>query len=407
MKLRGNILIVTQWSFKDALIQTYTLPYVEIIRKILPSQYRIVVVTAEQKKMALKQNEIVRINDQWAEKNMVLEAYPYSNFGWRKFRYVFEIVYKLTRLVKKHRIDVVHSFCMPAGGLAALASRITGKHLVLDSYEPHAHPMKETGVWKKGSLVYRVQLWLEKLQTRVASIIIGVSEGMKQYAKDTYDHEIRTDFYTKPACIDLEQFKPMPKDPKLLRDLNLENKIVMVYAGKLGDLYLKEEVFAFTKACYDFWGERFRFLFLTATTDETISSLCEQYSLPSHIVIKRFVPHHEVPSYMSLCDFGFSPIKAVPSRRFCAPIKTGEYWAMGLPVVITSNISVDSDIIKNENAGAILYSLNETAYRNAVIEIDKILNQDAGLLKRRIRGLADKHRSFRIAENVYQSIYGN
>src|SRR4030066_244618 len=30
-----NILILTYWSYQDALIQTYTLPYVRIIRKII------------------------------------------------------------------------------------------------------------------------------------------------------------------------------------------------------------------------------------------------------------------------------------------------------------------------------------------------------------------------------------
>ena len=43
MKLKGNILVLTQWSFKDALIQTYTLPYVEILREIIPTERKIFV----------------------------------------------------------------------------------------------------------------------------------------------------------------------------------------------------------------------------------------------------------------------------------------------------------------------------------------------------------------------------
>ena len=32
---KGNVLVLTYWSYKDALIQTYTLPYVRIIQKNL------------------------------------------------------------------------------------------------------------------------------------------------------------------------------------------------------------------------------------------------------------------------------------------------------------------------------------------------------------------------------------
>ena len=53
MKLTGNILVLTQWSFKDALIQTYTLPYVEILRETIPASRKIFVVTAEQEKKSV------------------------------------------------------------------------------------------------------------------------------------------------------------------------------------------------------------------------------------------------------------------------------------------------------------------------------------------------------------------
>ena len=42
MKLDGNILVFTQWSFKDALVQTYTLPYAAIIRKIISPERKII-----------------------------------------------------------------------------------------------------------------------------------------------------------------------------------------------------------------------------------------------------------------------------------------------------------------------------------------------------------------------------
>ena len=48
----GNTLILTHWSFKDALVQTYTLPYVYMIRQVLPPDEKIFIVTSEQGKVA-------------------------------------------------------------------------------------------------------------------------------------------------------------------------------------------------------------------------------------------------------------------------------------------------------------------------------------------------------------------
>ncbi|MFL5787805.1 MAG: hypothetical protein ACJ748_07110, partial [Flavisolibacter sp.] len=60
--MKGNILVLTHWSFKDALVQTYTLPYVSFIRNVLPEENKIFVVTSEQELIALKEDEKKEIN---------------------------------------------------------------------------------------------------------------------------------------------------------------------------------------------------------------------------------------------------------------------------------------------------------------------------------------------------------
>ena len=68
MKATGNILVFTQWSYKDALVQTYTLPYVDIIRKIISPERKILLLTAEQNPIALNEHETEAINADWAKK---------------------------------------------------------------------------------------------------------------------------------------------------------------------------------------------------------------------------------------------------------------------------------------------------------------------------------------------------
>jgi len=79
-----------------------------------------------------------------------------------------------------------------------------------------------------------------------------------------------------------------------------------------------------------------------------------------------------------------------------------------LPVVITPNISVDSDIIAQNNAGAIIHSLDEAGYIAAIKQIDSIIStQSWSDVYAKIRPLAEKYRSFTIAEKVYTSIYAS
>ena len=52
-------------------------------------------------------------------------------------------------------------------------------------------------------------------------------------------------------------------------------------------------------------------------------------------------PFAEVPDYLSAADFAFSPIRPAPCRLFCSAIKIGEYWASGLPVLLTPGVGDD------------------------------------------------------------------
>ena len=112
---------------------------------------------------------------------------------------------------------------------------------------------------------------------------------------------------------------------------------------------------------------------------------------------------HDIHKYFRLADFAINPVKPVHSKRYCTSIKDGEYWVMGLPVIIPENISDDSDIIKENNIGAILPELNEDEYLKAIKKIDNILNKNRSSLNNRIRKIAIQYRRYEIAEEIYMN----
>lgn len=403
MIVNGNILVLTQWSFKDALVQTYTLPYVDIIRTIVSQERKIILVTAEQQKIALSENELDDVNLDFVKKNMKLIAQPYKRFGLKKIIAAIGQIWKLYRVIRNEKIRTIHAFCTPAGSIAWLLSKISGAALIIDSYEPHAEAMVENGTWKKNGVAFKVLFNLEKRQTERASALIATTAGMKQYASEKYGIAVKN-FFVKPACVDLQKFFPAEKNIQLLKELGLENKIVCVYAGKLGGIYLKEEVFDFISACYDYWGDRFRFLMLTNAVKEEIEAEVKRINLPGNIIVSRFVFHHDVPAYLSLGDFALNPVKPVPTKRYCTSIKDGEYWAMGLPVIISPEISDDSAIISAENAGVVMNFRDRQQYVIAIKSLEELLMQGQPL-QSKIRAIGEKYRSYSIAKKIYSTIY--
>ena len=78
-----------------------------------------------------------------------------------------------------------------------------------------------------------------------------------------------------------------------------------------------------------------------------------------------------------------------------------------MPVVITKNISDDSDIILTHNAGAVLESLDTPGYQKAIDKIDILLSEPQDQQGARIIKLAQQFRNFSIAEKIYSGIYKN
>ncbi len=403
-----NILVLTYWSYKESLIQAYTLPYLKIILNSLPDNSRIHLFTLEKKSYQLSQKEKSILQNTLSNQGISLISAYYRPYGiLMLFSWIYTIL-KLTFFCKRKKFDYIHAWCTPAGAAGFLISKLTGIPLIIDSYEPHADAMVEVGTWGKNSMAYKILSYLEKKQTSHAKSIIGLTSATPNYIHDRFGIELKR-YYLKPACVDLDQFNPfMKKDQYLVKHLVLEDHVICVYAGKIGGIYLEKEIFDFFKVCLDFFEGKFIALILSDADEKTIHTLAQNSNFPLSKIRLFNVEHAQIQKYLLFADFALNPVKPVPSKRYCTSIKDGEYWATGLPVVITPNIADDSVIIKTTNSGAIIQQLNEAGYLEAVEIIQSMLNNvSRSALKKRIRKLAEKYRNYSIAQKVYQEIYSN
>jgi len=402
-----NVLVITNWSYRDALIQSYTLPYVRLIKENIPASGLIYLVTLEQESRKVNQANKERIKDELREQGIIWIDFNFSKFGNKAIVERIIQLIKLWLLCFRRNITYIHSWCTPAGVTGYLLSVLTGRELILDSFEPHAEPSVETGTWKANSVAYKLLFYFEKKQAKRAKAIIAASGFIGEYAKDKWGIELKN-YFIKPALVDLEKFKDEnKKNAEILKLYGLENKIICVYAGKLGGIYLEGEIFEFIKVCHDYWGDKFRFFMLTDTPRELIKEFCTKSYLDDHVVVSLFVDYKDLPNFLGVGDFALNPVKIVKSKRCCASIKDGEYWALGLPVAITNSVGDDVKIILDNDSGVVLDDLNKIAYLKAVEKIDSMLkNYSMSELYKKIRPLAEKHRNYEIARKIYKTIYG-
>lgn len=398
--------MMTVWSYREAHVQANVLPSARILLESLPPESSIYLLTLEKNELKLTRSEQSEASDQLIRERIHWIPTPYFPFGFRSILSGLLMAIRLSFFVNRKRIEVIHSWCTPAGAIGFVISLLTRKSLLIDSYEPHAESMTENGTWSRRGPAFRMLFLLERLQSKRAKVVIGATKGMLDYALVKYGVNLSNRYFVKPACVDLELFSlNKRKNQTLMMQLGLTNKIVCVIAGQLGGIYFDHEVFDFLKCAKVHWGDRFRAILLMKLDKEQLKYYCHDADIDPSIIYCTYVRHEEVPMFMGLADFAVTHVKPVPSKRYCTPIKNGEYWAMGLPVVTPQGISDDSDIIERENIGVVLKSMNPKGYQEGLTALDALLGQSSDQHRLRIRGIAQRFRGMAVGSKAYSQAY--
>ena len=402
----SRILVITYWSYREPLIQNYTLPYIRMMLEVLPEGSRIRLVTMEKKGERLGVAEENEVTDELAEQGIDWHPERYVPFGllaaFRWGRVILKWVFRGVR----GEFDGVHAWGTPPGGPACWIAGWSGKPLVIDSFEPHAESMIEAGQWKKGGVANHALIFFEKLQARRANAVIAVSPTMEAYSWSRYRGFHET-FSVKPACIDRDLMK---QRVQLYKDLppNTKGRVVPIYAGKFGGIYLEEETFDMIRASYDEWGDELLMLLLTDLPRSRVEEWMAEKDIPSQVLYQEWVSPEAVPAYMAKAHFALNPVRPLPSKRHCTSIKDGEYWSMGLPVLIPEGIGEDSSIIKRKGIGVLLdKGLGSENIRESIRQMRSLIEEkDHPSLKDQIRRTAVEERGFERAHKAYQEVYG-
>lgn len=396
-----NILYLGYWSIEESLTASTIFPNLERL-----SSYRainkIVFSTIERDKSYVKYNGPER-------KKINFHPLYSLNLHFDLITKIFDFILfpiKLKRLCKTYKIDKIIARGSAAGALVFKVSKILNIPLVVESFEPHADYMEESGIWSKDSLKYWFQKKWENEIKKDADFLAVVSNNYaEQLGKEGVSQE---KIFVVPCCVDLENFK-FSDDKRLALRRNLEineNQMVGVYVGKFGGTYYDEESFEIFYHTFDFFNKNLFIIILTPHDKEDVKNRLLLKGLPESNFFIDKVPHHEVPAYLSAADFAFSTVRPSPSKKFCSAVKNGEYWANGLPILTSDGIGDDTSIIRNEKKGGAIFDLSKNNLLEALEDLNKLLhNSSREELNVSICGLAEKYRNFKSAHVFYDKIF--
>ena len=379
-----NILYISYWGINEGLSQGTVLLNVKILSEI-DKVSNIYLLTIERDYDTHSMERIEKVNHL---------PFQSSHSYYAKIKELISIPIILRRIAKLNNIKLIICRTSPAGNFGFLTYKLTGIRFIIESYEPHTQYMLDAGVWSNHSLRYHIQKYFDKKINKHAQFLIPPSHNYMNYLKA--NGIFSNKLLYMPCAVNLNKFKYQESQREKIRSaLGISNeKTVGIYTGKFGDIYFGEEAFKIFKIAVN--ELHYQIIVLTPQVSYA-KQKCIKYNIDMRAVLIKHVPHLQVQEYLSASDFAFSLIKTSKYRRFCSPVKNGEYWANGLPILIPENIGDDSNIVRNEKCGIVF---NDKTIKNDLIKIGKFHRRpDVSY-----NNMAFKYRNPEMVRRVYGSI---
>ena len=402
-----SVLILAYYSVKDPVFQSAVLQYFKAYSKLIP--HKLILVTYENHRFPLSQNECRDI-----EKELSRYGITWYRLRWHSGRFkvikkcydVLRSLWAARKLKKRYNIKWIYSEGFPGAIIGYLCCHILKLSHIVHSFEPHADYMMEAGVWTTKSWEYKCLKHFEKKVALSASCILTATEGMIQ---NLHSWGVdRNRLYRVPSCVDLEVFKPIEEQRKLIRSkLGFTSKdIIVVYLGKIDGMYWSRELFEFIEYFVNHTGVNYKFLILNYSDHKIIR---EQLSVRGVDLDKYQIlsaDHDKVSHYLSAADIGLVAVRQKPSKRFCSPIKTGEYLACGLPVVVPVGISDDYQKLVDEGLGVPVHSTAASQMKQLPQQVEAFLrNGERAEIGKNARNYASNNRALENYTEVYLEVF--
>lgn len=317
----------------------------------------------------------------------------------QRIRNIAMVCWKSFEFARGKKRKLVVAFLSMAGAYASLLRSLGFDRFVLVSFEPHSRYMEELGVWPQGSMKMRVSRYFEHRQVMNADVVVAPTVAAVDYL-----HEVGSPARVYHQGVTIDVAANARRDDRrtaLRKELGLEGRIVLNYAGKFNGLYYSE-------------GEYLRFMASTCRLDDRVHHFivtfpehaarlhagAGAFEMAGKFTVVDPVAPEVLPDYLSASDIGVIAVPPTPSQAFRTPVKSALYWAAGLPIMIPEGISDDWMIARDEQVGFVMRDLLQFDGERLKAWLQEMVGKDRALIQQRCVGAAVKYRDTARMVNV-------
>ena len=243
-----------------------------------------------------------------------------------------------------------------------ILAKIRRKPWIFELRDLWPEGIKDTGAIKnKKILDFLVKM--ELCLYRKSDFVITVSKGLKENLVSRGIEASKIDIVTNGA--NLELFRPVDKNKKILHTHGLENKFIFGYIGTHGLAHGLEFII---ESIQEIKNERVHFLFIgTGAKKAAVVALAEKLEL-DNVTFLDPVPKSEVADYISVIDVALIPLTKTDIHASLIPSKIFESASMLKPILLGVEGEA-KDIVKRHNAGLIFEPENKKEFLAGVEKI--------------------------------------
>ncbi len=268
-------------------------------------------------------------------------------------------------VARKRSISVLHARSYVAGLIGLAVKAVSGARLVFDMHGFWPEERVELGLFRPQGVSYRAAKHLEKRLLASADHVVVLTENAKALLREREAKArlasagIReAPISVVPCCVDLEAFRPLPRDIDLARAHGLDSSLVIGNIGAFNHRYLTLEMFRFA---FHVKTHRpsVKFVYLTGQSPDAVRRVARDAGLEDRDVLVLRAEPADVPRWLSLFRLGVFFLRPSYAAKASGFAKLGEFLGAGVPVVTNTGISNVDRILASDRCGMVLPGLTD------------------------------------------------
>jgi glycosyltransferase involved in cell wall biosynthesis len=303
------------------------------------------------------------------------------------------------RQARQGRAEIVHARSYIPGFVALVLKRTLGLAFIFDMRAFWPEEMVTAGRLKRGSAMFRLLTWGERLCLRRADAVVSLTHAAVAHLKQHRGSDVaETRFAVIPTCVDLDRF-----GCRAAGESGADAPVIGSVGTVLSGWFKLDWLMGFLRASGARWPDA-TFRVITRDDPARIAAVAAQAGIdPGRLEVAPRAPG-EMPQALVGLDAVAMFFEPAVSELARCPTRMGEVLAAGLPVVANDGVGDVAEIIRGYGVGVVVEAGTREAMDKAAVDLDRLL-QDPDL-PQRCRKAAEEWFSLEAGVAAYDRLYG-